>query len=134
MWSDFGGKREGLLETAEDTACREFSEETLGLWGGMGDLETRVLNSITSIKRKVLLALNSEERSEGCFVVKNGLYVNFVVPVEVSLSLSSTVRAAITLCALVCSTWIPYSSSWPAMRMTCSCPPIPPPARLRRAL
>jgi hypothetical protein len=79
VWSDFGGKREGSHETAEDTACREFSEETLGLWGGMGDLQTRVANSIANIKSKVLGALCGN----GCFVLKNGLYVNFVVPVEV---------------------------------------------------
>jgi hypothetical protein len=35
IWSDFGGKREGFHETSAETACREFSEETLGLWGGM---------------------------------------------------------------------------------------------------
>eukprot|EP00961_Rhodomonas_salina_P139277 1874278-Rhodomonas_salina.1 len=29
-WSDFGGKRENELETCQETACREFSEETLG--------------------------------------------------------------------------------------------------------
>ncbi len=35
IWSDFGGKREGFHESSAQTACREFSEETLGLWGGM---------------------------------------------------------------------------------------------------
>ncbi len=35
IWSDFGGKREGYHESSAQTACREFSEETLGLWGGM---------------------------------------------------------------------------------------------------
>ena len=35
-WSDFGGKKEDGLETAAATASREFSEETLGVWGGMG--------------------------------------------------------------------------------------------------
>ncbi len=83
-WSDFGGKREGLHETAEETACREFSEETLGLWGGMGDLRTRVSNSIHNIKSKVLKAMCGERNEEGgCFVLKNGLYINFVVPVQV---------------------------------------------------
>ena len=38
FWSDFGGKKEDCSETAEATASREFSEETLGLWGGMGPL------------------------------------------------------------------------------------------------
>lgn len=79
VWSDFGGKRDGFHETAEDTACREFSEETLGLWGGMGDLQTRVANSIANIKSKVVRALCGN----GCFVLKNGLYINFVIPVQV---------------------------------------------------
>ncbi len=84
VWSDFGGKREGLHETAEETACREFSEETLGLWGGMGDLRTRVSNSIHNIKTKVLQAMCGERNAEGsCFVLKNGLYINFVVPIQV---------------------------------------------------
>jgi hypothetical protein len=72
-----------MHETAEETACREFSEETLGLWGGMGDLRTRVSNSIHNIKTKVLRAMCNEQNAEGCFVLKNGLYINFVVPVQV---------------------------------------------------
>lgn len=48
VWSDFGGKREGLHETAGETASREFSEETLGLWGGMGSLDDRIAASISA--------------------------------------------------------------------------------------
>ncbi|GAQ89200.1 hypothetical protein KFL_004960100 [Klebsormidium nitens] len=33
-WKDFGGHREAIDEDAESTAAREFSEETLGLFGG----------------------------------------------------------------------------------------------------
>ncbi len=84
VWSDFGGKREGLNESAEETACREFSEETLGLWGGLGDIRTRISNSISIMRPKIQCAMSSDFSEDGqCFVLKNGLYINFIVPVKV---------------------------------------------------
>mmetsp|Transcript_25449 Transcript_25449/g.84171 ORF Transcript_25449/g.84171 Transcript_25449/m.84171 type:complete len:417 (-) Transcript_25449:318-1568(-) len=95
-WSDFGGKREDL-EDAEETALREFSEETLGLWGGMGSLEQRVQTSIANI-RTILrdccaTAGSAGEGEEGdngrklqahrlkrVFVMKNGSYLTFFLP------------------------------------------------------
>ncbi len=51
----------------------------------MGDLGTRVSNSIAAMQPKVRRAmLDDRHGGEGrCFVLKNGLYVNFVVPVQV---------------------------------------------------
>ena len=83
------------METAQDTASREFSEETLGLWGGMGKLSDRVRNSsalVSSlIEHSCLRACRPDGPAEGgtsdClntphrgFVLKNGLYITFVVP------------------------------------------------------
>lgn len=34
MWRDFGGQREAIDNDSVETAAREFSEETLGLFGG----------------------------------------------------------------------------------------------------
>lgn len=84
-WSDFGGKRESQDETAEETACREFSEETLGLWGGLGPLCERVQNSAGVMREAVRRggggAGGVVQAPHRCFVLKNGLYVSFVVRV-----------------------------------------------------
>ena len=86
VWSDFGGKREDAAESAQRTAAREFSEETLGLWGGMGPLPERIERSFTSV-----LALCEEAVTHGgasaqavarSFVIKNGLYITFVLPLS----------------------------------------------------
>jgi hypothetical protein len=99
-WSDFGGKKdEDGRETAEATATREFSEETLGMWGGMGPLRERVQNSnhaISQLLQHSSLPPAVEAPAHACsggqearkgglpktrsFVLKNGLYVTFVLP------------------------------------------------------
>jgi len=93
-WSDFGGKREDF-EDAEETALREFSEETLGLWGGMGGLEQRVQASVANVRRilndcSARCAGREEEREaerrapgnqlKRVFVMKNGSYLTFFLP------------------------------------------------------
>ena len=53
-WSDFGGGREPSDADAEHTAAREFSEETVGLFGDGSDLVTRVLNSTAIMRRRLV--------------------------------------------------------------------------------
>ena len=121
-WSDFGGKKdEDGRETAEATATREFSEETLGMWGGMGPLRERVKNSNHAISQLLQhsslspaveaagaihitqpattiaeVTKTNDTPAHACsggqearkggfpktrsFVLKNGLYVTFVLP------------------------------------------------------
>jgi hypothetical protein len=66
-----------LLRTAHDTASREFSEETLGMWGGMGTLTERIGRSYASMR--TLLTPQADAQAPSAFVLKNGLYINFLV-------------------------------------------------------
>lgn len=60
FWSDFGGRSEPEDMNAEQTAAREFAEETLGIIGGEGmDLETRISQSAAKVN-KVLADQNPE--------------------------------------------------------------------------
>lgn len=60
FWSDFGGRSEPEDISAEQTAAREFAEETLGIIGGEGmHLQTRISQSAAKVN-KVLADQNPE--------------------------------------------------------------------------
>jgi hypothetical protein len=78
-WSDFGGGREPSDRDAEHTAAREFSEETLGLFGDGRSLDTRVSES-TSSMRRTLVAQQLSGRA--VIAAVHDTYVMYCCPVS----------------------------------------------------
>jgi hypothetical protein len=78
-WKDFGGHREAIDEDAEATAAREFSEETLGLFGGVEVASCSIAASTSTMTDRL-------RSSGGVFRVESplrngGNYCMFVAPV-----------------------------------------------------
>ncbi|CAN0469440.1 unnamed protein product, partial [Scytosiphon promiscuus] len=74
LWSDFGGGREARDADAEDTASREFAEESFGMFHGVrldGDSATMS----TALRDPSL-------RGKRVFESRNGGYVMYVAEVD----------------------------------------------------
>eukprot|EP00276_Gloeochaete_wittrockiana_P003771 CAMPEP_0184643772 /NCGR_PEP_ID=MMETSP0308-20130426/602_1 /TAXON_ID=38269 /ORGANISM="Gloeochaete witrockiana, Strain SAG 46.84" /LENGTH=317 /DNA_ID=CAMNT_0027071937 /DNA_START=211 /DNA_END=1164 /DNA_ORIENTATION=+ len=84
FWKDFGGRRESE-ECVEETAAREFSEETLGVFANdvaQAATNSGVLQSTRMMLAKLLSARDQVDGHDGIFKAKNGLYVMYAVPVD----------------------------------------------------
>eukprot|EP00898_Chlorokybus_atmophyticus_P001814 jgi/Chlat1/2633/Chrsp178S02471 len=86
-WSDFGGKREAIdngLSCA--TAAREFSEETLGLFGGIGvDAASVALSTAAMTSRLAEADARDDILCVESTIAKGGVYCMYVarvVPVD----------------------------------------------------
>jgi len=78
FWSDFGGSREAEDSSPEETAAREFSEETLGMFAGLGTSLTERVRTSTVVSRDRL-------QSEGCVIIQKAYYLfllRFESPIE----------------------------------------------------
>ncbi|CAM9217201.1 unnamed protein product, partial [Ectocarpus sp. 13 AM-2016] len=79
LWSDFGGAREAGDADAEETASREFAEESFGIFHGVrleSDSVARSQATMSSALRDPSL------RGKRVFECRNGSYVMFVAEVD----------------------------------------------------
>ncbi|CAM9353019.1 unnamed protein product [Ectocarpus sp. 6 AP-2014] len=79
LWSDFGGAREASDADAEETASREFAEESFGIFHGVrleSDSVARSQATMSSALRDPSL------RGKRVFECRNGGYVMFVAEVD----------------------------------------------------
>ncbi|CAN0494766.1 unnamed protein product [Ectocarpus sp. 12 AP-2014] len=79
LWSDFGGAREESDADAEETASREFAEESFGIFHGVrleSDSVARSQATMSSALRDPSL------RGKRVFECRNGGYVMFVAEVD----------------------------------------------------
>mmetsp|Transcript_17774 Transcript_17774/g.29221 ORF Transcript_17774/g.29221 Transcript_17774/m.29221 type:complete len:188 (-) Transcript_17774:737-1300(-) len=75
FWKDFGGRRESE-ECVEETAAREFSEETLGVFANdvaQAATNSGVLQSTRMMLAKLLSARDQVDGHDGIFKAKNDM-------------------------------------------------------------
>ncbi|CAL8461749.1 g1280 [Coccomyxa elongata] len=75
MWKDFGGSREAIDSDVEDTASREFAEETLGMFASQN------VDSASVAASQVLMAAQLRDQRHSLEVVhklKKGQYSMFI--------------------------------------------------------
>eukprot|EP00658_Telonema_sp_P-2_P031736 TRINITY_DN23686_c0_g1_i1.p1 TRINITY_DN23686_c0_g1~~TRINITY_DN23686_c0_g1_i1.p1 ORF type:complete len:333 (-),score=70.12 TRINITY_DN23686_c0_g1_i1:141-1139(-) len=76
FWSDFGGRFEQGDQSAEETAAREFAEETLGILGGDGmDLKSRVEQSAAAVRERLL----EEDPASTIVTIRGQRYTMFML-------------------------------------------------------
>lgn len=81
-WRDFGGHREAIDQDAESTAAREFSEETLGMYGGTS-LDATSVKASTAAMEKCLRSSSAlcvtspmKDRGHYCMFIAQVQYVD----------------------------------------------------------